>query len=300
VTVALGNSAGARHQAHYSNAHIDAIARTPTADGSASALDASLTAVDGAATGAVAAARARGASNPVNIDPGVYEVVLEPACVASMLDFFAYAGFNAKAHAEGRSFAHLGEEQFDASVTIWDDATDARTLGATFDADGTAKRPVEFVTGGVTAGLAHDRRTALRAGVESTGHSTGDDSAGPVPMNIFLATGDKTREELIASVRRGLLVTEFHYIRILDPKTQVCTGITRNGLFLIENGEIVSGVQNLRFTQSFVAALAPGKVLGVGSDARLTRGHLGSLLGNSHVVPSLHLAAWNFTGGAKG
>jgi predicted Zn-dependent protease len=300
VTVALGNSAGARHHGRHSSAHIDGIARTATADGSASQLSSSLEVIDGAAAGSVAAAKARASADPVDIDPGIYEVVLEPTCVASMLDFLAYAGFNAKAHGEGRSFAHLGEQQFDASVTMWDDATDARSLGVSFDAEGTPKRPVELVTGGTTTGLAHDRRTALRAGVESTGHSSGDDSAGPVPVNMILGGGDRSLDELVASVTRGLLVTEFHYIRILDPKTQVCTGITRNGLFLIEGGEVTKGVKNLRFTQSFVSALGPGKVLGVGNDSRLTRGHLGQLLGNSHIVPSLHLAAWNFTGGAKG
>ena len=300
ITVAIANSAGVRLRSRHSSAHIDAIARTPTADGSASRLDPSLTPIDGAALGAAAADRARRGADPVDIEPGVYEVVLEPTCVASMLDFLAYAGFNAKAHAEGRSFVHLGEEQFDPSVTIWDDATDPDALGVSFDAEGTPKRRVELVTIGTTTGLAHDRRTAMQAGVESTGHSSGDDSAGPVPVNMFFGPGDRTRHDLIAGVERGLLVTEFHYIRILDPKTQVCTGITRNGLFLIERGEVTRGVKNLRFTQSFVSALGPGKVLGVGTDSRLTRGHLGSLLGNSHVVPSVHLAAWNFTGGAKG
>jgi len=87
-------------------------------------------------------------------------------------------------------------------------------------------------------------------------------------------------------------VTEFWYTRILDPKTQVVTGLTRNGTFLIEDGRIVGGAPNLRFTQSYVEALAPGNVLGVGHDARLFDG--------TYHVPSLHLASWNFTGGARG
>ena len=92
-------------------------------------------------------------------------------------------------------------------------------------------------------------------------------------------------------MRRGLLVTEFWYTRTLDPKTQVVTGLTRNGTFLIEDGVIVGAVKNLRFTQSYVEALGPGNVLGVGDDPRL--------YGSSCVVPSLHLASWNFTGGSK-
>src|SRR5205814_1272078 len=171
------------------------------------------------------AAKARAGSDPVDIEPGTYEVILEPSCVASMLDFLSYLGFNAKAQAEGRSFAHVGEEQFDSSVTLWDDATDPQSLGLPFDAEGTPKRRVDLVTKGTTVGLAHDRRTAHRAGVESTGHSSGDDSAGPIPVNLLLAGGDRSVDDLVSSVTRGLLVTEFHYIRILDPKTPAFTGL---------------------------------------------------------------------------
>ena len=127
--------------------------------------------------------------------------------------------------------------------------------------------------------------------MESTGHGFGGDGGG-IPTNLFLAPGHRSPEELIGSVERGLLVTEFWYTRILDPKTQVVTGLTRNGTFLIEGGRVVGGVPNLRFTQSYVDALRPGNVLGVGDDARLFDG--------TYHVPTLRLAAWNFTGGAKG
>ena len=96
-------------------------------------------------------------------------------------------------------------------------------------------------------------------------------------------------------MERGLLVTDFWYNRILDPKTQVVTGLTRNGLFLIEGGEVTQPVQNLRYTQSVVGALAPGHVLGLGNDAQLV-GNEGGIV----HVPSLRLAAWAFTGNAQG
>jgi predicted Zn-dependent protease len=106
--------------------------------------------------------------------------------------------------------------------------------------------------------------------------------------NAVLSAGDRSLEELIGSVDRGLLVSDLWYTRVLDPKTQVVTGLTRNGTFLVEGGEIVGGVRNLRFTQSYVEALGPGRVLGVGSDARVRE--------SGYVVPSLHLASWQFTG----
>jgi predicted Zn-dependent protease len=131
--------------------------------------------------------------------------------------------------------------------------------------------------------------------VESTGSSIGQESFGGYPGDLFLEGGDESLDELVAGVERGLLVTDFWYNRILDPKTQVVTGLTRNGLFLIEGGELAGPVQNLRYTQSVVGALAPGHVLGIGSDAQLV-GNEGGIV----HVPSLRLRSWAFTGGAQG
>jgi predicted Zn-dependent protease len=202
-------------------------------------------------------------------------------------------GFSAKAHAEGRSFVRLGERQLDPAISIADDATDPRSVDLPFDAEGTPRHRLELVVDGVPRALLHDRRTAARAGVASTGNATpAGESYGPAPSTLVLAPGAATSDELIAGVDRGLLVTEFWYTRILDPKTSVVTGLTRNGTFLIEGGKVTRGVRNLRFTQSYAEALAPGNVVAVGADARLR--------GQGAIVPSLHLAGWNFTGGARG
>jgi predicted Zn-dependent protease len=95
---------------------------------------------------------------------------------------------------------------------------------------------------------------------------------------------------------RGVLVTDFWYTRILDPRTQVVTGLTRNGVWLIEDGKIVRPVTNLRFTQSFLDALGPDAVRGISAERALVLAGWDSI----YLVPSLHLASWNFTGGAKG
>ncbi|HEX2851381.1 MAG TPA: metallopeptidase TldD-related protein [Acidimicrobiales bacterium] len=290
--VGLATTAGQRFETRATSATLDGIQRTGTADGSGRQTALSLRHLDGAAAGRRAAAKARGASEAADLEPGTYEVILERGCVANILDFLATFGFNAKAHEQGTSFVHLGERQFDESVSIWDDATDERSIGFLHDAEGTPKRHLDLVRGGVTTGLAHDRRTAARAGTESTGHATSDAYvAGPFPQNLFFGAGTRPADALIASVNRGLLVTDFWYTRILDPKTQVVTGLTRNGVFLIENGEVGRAVRNLRFTQSYVAALRPGNVVGIGDDARLV---------GQHHVPTVHLAAWSFTGGAAG
>jgi len=291
---AFANSAGQRLEGRWTRATVEAVHRTGTSDGRGWQTSDRLGDLDGAAAGRTAAGKARtGDCNTRELPPGRYEVVLEPACVADVLDFLVGHGFNAKAHEEGRSFVELGQAQLDPAITLWDDATDPRAVGPAFDAEGTPKRRLDLVRDGVCNALAHDRRTAKRAGggAESTGHGTGGNSGG-VCDNLFLAPGPSPVADLVASVERGLLVTEFWYTRILDPKTQVVTGLTRNGTFLIENGQVSGGVRNLRFTQSYVDALAPGNVLGVGDDARL--------FGGGHFVPTLHLASWNFTGGAAG
>ena len=154
----------------------------------------------------------------------------------------------------------------------------------------------------MSTALAQDRRTARRMNAESTGHAVGEsDSYGPIPSNLFLGPADASfgagTADLIASVRRGLLVTTFNYCRILDPKTQVVTGLTRNGTFLIEDGKVRSGVKNLRFTQSFIEALAPGNVLGISREARFADSEFGP--GLVHC-PALRLGSFRFTGGARG
>ncbi|MDP8936721.1 MAG: TldD/PmbA family protein [Actinomycetota bacterium] len=291
---AFANSAGQRLEGRSTRATVEAIHRTATSDGRGWQTSGRLADLDGSAAGRTAAEKARiGDSNTSDLPPGPYEVVLEPACVADLLDFLVGHGFNAKAHEEGRSFVELGRAQLDPAIDLWDDATDPRAIGRAFDAEGTPKRRLDLVRGGVCQALAHDRRTAKRAGgnAESTGHAGGANSGG-VCSNLFLAPGRSPVADLVAAVERGLLVTEFWYTRILDPKTQVVTGLTRNGTFLIENGQVRGGIRNLRFTQSYVEALSPGNVLGVGDDARL--------FGADAHVPTLHLRSWNFTGGAGG
>jgi len=299
-THVLCSTTGIRCASRSTMAQVDAIHRAaavdgPPTDGYGQMTSTRIGDLDGRQVGERAAAKATDGVNPVALDPGTYEVVLEAKAVAAMLLFPAWMGFNGKSHAEGTSFAHLGEQQFDERIDLFDDSTDPRSLGRPYDAEGTPKRRVDLVRAGVTVGLAYDRRSAALAGVESTGHSVGQDSFGGYPGDLFLEAGDQSPEQLIAGVERGLLVTDFWYNRILDPKTQVVTGLTRNGLFLIEGGEITQPVQNLRYTQSVVGALAPGHVLGIGNDAQLVSNE-----GGIAHVPSLRLSAWSFTGNAKG
>jgi predicted Zn-dependent protease len=111
---------------------------------------------------------------------------------------------------------------------------------------------------------------------------------------------DASAAELVAGVERGLLVTDFWYTRVLDPRTLALTGLTRNGVWLIEHGEVTRPLRNFRFTQAYAQALMPGNVLGVGRVAATLPGDTYSNAMPWWTAPAVRLAAWNFTGGASG
>ena len=325
TVAAFANSLGQSVEGAFTEAALDTIARAAgsagaaPADGVARLASTRLADLDGAILGARAAAKARAAVDPVEIVPGSYAVVLEPTAVADLLLTLAVEGFNGRAVNDGVSFAQVGAPQFDASVSLVDDATAPGAIGLPFDLDGTPKRRLELVRAGVTTAVAHDRRTGAVAGVASTGSGVGEASWGAMPANLTLQPGsdgsdvtgagaagtevdgpmaDSTVADLVRDVDRGLLVTDIWYTRVLDPRRLVMTGLTRNGVWLVERGELTRPVSTLRFTQSYPGALAPGLVTGLGA-------HAPHLPGEDWVAidlraPALHLAAWNVTGGASG
>lgn len=296
--VAFANTKGHTGRGRVTRATLDGIHQSPTSAGSSHQTALAVGDLDGEAAGILAAQRARDSADAYDIKPGEYEVVLAPECVATIALFLGFYGFNGKAVNEGQSFLEPGARQFDESLTMVDDVTDAKALGLPFDAEGTPKRRHPLITAGVSGDPVHDRRTARRAGTETSGHAMpGGEAYGAIPTSVFVEPGSSHVEDLIAGVDRGLYVSTFNYCRILDPKSQVVTGLTRNGTFMIENGRITGAVTNLRFTQSFVAALGPGRVLGIGDDARFADSEFGP---GWVVAPSMRLAGWHFTGGAEG
>jgi predicted Zn-dependent protease len=298
IWAAFANSAGQRLAGRASRATLDGIHQTATSAGSAHVTSRALADVDGATAGATAADVARRSERFADVEPGDYEVVLGPEAAATVAQFIGLYGFDARAWLDGQSFVRPGEAQLDPAVTLVDDPTHPASLGLPFDAEGTPRTRTVLVDAGVSAGLLHDRRTAREAGTVSTGNAVpGGAGTGAVPADLVLAGGALPPEELLAGVGRGLFVRSFHYCRVLDPRSLEVTGLTRNGTFLVEHGRVVGAVGTLRFTQSFAAAVAPGRVLGVGDDVRFASGELGSVLVQA---PSLRLASWHFSGGARG
>ena len=229
---------------------------------------------------------------PANIDPDAYTVVLEPNAVSSLLLFAGYQGFGAQDVAEQASFlcGRSGTQAFNELVSIADDACNDVYPGYSFDWEGTPKERVQLVDKGVLGGPVTDRLWAQKNSAANTGHGLPQPNTyGPKPGNMCLAAGDKSLEELIAGVDRGLLITQLHYTNMIDPRDLLLTGMTRNGTFLIEDGKITTAVKNLRFTESLVNAMA--NVSGVGSELEVA----GALFDGEIVCPALRIENFRFT-----
>ncbi|HEV7810717.1 MAG TPA: TldD/PmbA family protein [Candidatus Limnocylindrales bacterium] len=249
--------------------------------------------IDAGVVGREAAEKARVSTNPVAVDPGDWTVVLEEYAVVDLLSMLAYMGFSALAVQEERSFFEPGKVIGSDLVTIVDDAADPGAMPMAFDYEGVAKQRVVLVERGVCREVVWDTQTASRAGRASTGHGLPAPNAyGPFPLNMVMAAGDTPRADLVAEMDRGLLVTRFHYTNPVHPKLAIVTGMTRDGTFLVEDGRIVGPVRNLRFTQSYLAALAG--TVAVGRERRTIRGDFGGVL-----VPSVRIDGWTFTGATE-
>ncbi len=227
-----------------------------------------------------------------SIDPGEYTTIFEPVAVSDLVRFLGYTSFGATAKQEGRSFManELGKRVMGENVTIWDDALNPECLVSPFDSEGMPKQKVMLIDRGVAAGVTYDVQTARHEGKQSTGHAGGG-WYGVVPSHMIMATGDMPVEQMISTTKRGVLVTRFHYTHCPDPMRVVATGTTRDGTFLIEDGQIVARLRNLRFTESILGAF--GRISGISPDRRLTRDWWSSFIS---VLPALRIDGFHFTG----
>ncbi len=292
--MAVANSAGARAAGTRTTSQLITVSMGPDGGSGyaeAAAVDAST--IDAAGLGREAAGKARATASAVSVEPGDYPVVLEEYAVVDLVDMLGYLGFSALAVQEERSFAEPGKRIGSDLVTIVDDGYDPAGLPLPFDFEGVAKQRVSLLEAGVCRDVVYDAQTAARDGVASTGHGLpAPNPWGPFPLNMVMSGGSASREELIGGLDRGLLVTRFHYTNPVHPKLAIVTGMTRDGTFLVEGGRIVAPVKNLRFTQSYLAALAG--TVAVARERKTLKGFLGGV-----VVPALRIEGWTFTGATE-
>lgn len=235
--------------------------------------------------------------DPRKIEPGEYTVVLDPYATQDIIAMLNHHGVSAKDVQEGRSWMNdrMGEKAMDASISIWDDGADDLGIPQPFDVEGTPKQRTDIVRQGIVESPVYDRYTASLEGVSSTGHAiqpglllTG---VKPMALNLFMAPDTANLEEMIGSTKRGLYITRFWYTRLVHPRDCVITGMTRDGVFMIQDGEMAYPVKNLRFTQSYVQAFNDVEMIG-----RETRLLIGAYAKSAIRVPALKIRRFNFTG----
>ena len=261
---AMGNSRGLFAAYRETHAEFSITMQEGASTSWAKANSADVRAFDPQKLAARASEKAHRALDPVELAPGRYTVILEPAAVLDLVGFLFY-DFAATALVDKRSCLNnrMGKPLFGKNISISDDAYHPLQLGANFDGEGMPRRRVALVERGVPSNLVYSRRSAKAARKKPTGHGFAlPNEYGEAPMNLVLAGGDKSVDEMVRSTERGILVTRLWYIREVDPYEKVLTGMTRDGTFLVENGRLAGGIRNFRFNQSVIEALSNVEMLG--------------------------------------
>ena len=288
---ALASSNGMFAWGRATGAALTATVRTPDGTGSgwAGANSNDWSQIDPAKIAERAIDKAKRSMNPVAIEPGRYTVILEPTAVANIVSLIA-GSLQARSADEGRSFfskpgggTKIGLKVVDERVSITSDPFDPLTYGASFSGDGFPAERVDWITNGVVKNLAYDRFWAQKQGVKPTAASFG---------SLSMSGGNATLDEMIASTDRGLLVTRLWYIRPVDPRTILFTGLTRDGTFLIEKGKITRAVKNLRWNESPIFMLNNLEMMG--KPERVSASESGSA-GQAIVVPPVKARDFTFT-----
>jgi predicted Zn-dependent protease len=229
-------------------------------------------------------------TGPVDFPPGEYTVILDSYATA-------FDGMSALSFQEERSWLNgrSGQKIMADTVTIVDDGLDGSGMPMPFDCEGMPKQRVVIVESGIARGPVHDSFTAGRARTETTGHAmppSASDRYGPLPLNLFLKRGNSSVEEMIRSTKLGLYITRFWYTRTVHPRDAVVTGMTRDGTYVVRDGEIAYPAKSLRFTQSYVEALK--NVEAIASVPRVLWSELFAF-----NVPAVKIGQLRFTSGTR-
>ena len=285
---ALATSAGLFAHDRYTDAELTVTARNKqgTWSGWAGVSETRFGRIDAAQLGRRAIDKAAHSATPVRLDPGRYTVILEPSAVSDLL-LWMFWYMNARPADEGRSFFsrkgggnRIGEKLFQDDVTIFSDPADPVAPERTFGDDGLPQRRTVWVADGVLQNLYSARFWARKQGRDPV----------PRPKSFVMAGGNASTDDMIRDVKRGVLVTRFWYIRMLDPQKLVLTGLTRDGNFLIEDGRITAPALNFRFNESPAAVL--GNVLAIGPSERT---HGGESEGGAFSAPPLLVKDFTFS-----
>lgn len=295
ASVACGNTHGVRRYGRMTYADATVIAIGAEASGYATLRERRAADVDIAALGDEAILKATlSAGVSEDLQPGQYDVILEPPALAEVFEWMSMIAFTGQSYEDGSSFfvGNIGKRLLGENVTFVDDAVSY--LPFPFDLEGLPKRPIALVENGVIRTPVLDQAWADRLGFAPTANAwvLGSPEHGAA-FHLTMAGGNATREEMIASTKLGIWVTRFNYVNgLLEPKTALMTGTTRDGTFLIRDGKVAARLPNLRWTQSMVEAFGNIESL---SRERRSIGTWYNMYGGT-LAPTAKIRGWNITG----
>jgi len=288
--LALGNSRGLFATHRQTHAEFSITMQNDPAASWGKANSGDVRKIDPQAIAKRASEKASMARDAKELASGKYTVILEPAAVLDLVGFLFY-DFAATALEDQRSCLNkrMGKQLFGKNISIVDDVYHQFQLGAPFDGEGMPRQRVSLVEKGIPKNLVYSRASAKKAGKKPTGHGFGlPNEYGEAPVNLVFGGGGSSVEKMVAGTERGLLVTRVWYIREVDPYEKVMTGMTRDGLFLVERGKVTTAVRNFRFNQSLIELLQ--NVQELGPSVRTTAEEAFEM-----VVPAMKVTGFHFT-----
>jgi predicted Zn-dependent protease len=295
TSVACGNTHGIRRYARMTHVDATAIAIGSAGSGYATRRERRTADVDMAALGDEATLKATLAADRIeDLEPGTYDVILEPPALAEVFEWMNMIAFTGQSYEDGSSFfvGNLGKRVLGENFTLIDDAVSY--LPFPFDIEGMPKRAVALIDRGVIRTPVLDKAWADRLHLAPTAHAwhLGSPEHGSA-FHLTMSGGAATRDEMIASTKLGIWVTRFNYVNgLLEPKSALMTGTTRDGTFLIRDGRVVARLPNLRWTQSMVEAFSNIESL---SSERRSIGTWYNMFGGT-LAPVTKIRGWNITG----
>ena len=263
--------------------------------------------VDVAATFAIALQKAQANRDLIEVEPGGYTVILEPQAVSGLLGMItrSFSGSGVQNRTSPLT-DRMDEQVLSEKLTIVDDWSSPFVPGVAFDGQGTPRSKLTLLQNGKPQDLAYDIISAKKAGVESTGHAGVSapshssmlmgfrNAGGASPANIIVSGGEKTLAQIIAETDKAILVTRFWYQNAIDARATLLTGLTRDGLFLVENGKITHALHNMRFTESVLEAF--NRVEEISSDRKRITPMVNGGIGRASYLPGMKINNFHFTG----
>jgi predicted Zn-dependent protease len=290
-SLGVANNFGINQYGQGSDTYATITAMGGNSSGFASAVDKKFSNINFEKLAELACQKAILSQDPQEVKPGLYTVLLEPFAVAEMMVFLGWLEFGGKAFAEKRSVIskNLGKQLTGKNITIIDDYAHPKSLSFPFDFEGVPRKKVALIDKGIGKGVVFDSFYANKLKKPNTGHALPQPSPyGPYPSNLVIKPGTTRMQDMIKMVDKGILITRFWYTRVVDPDTTLITGLTRDGTFWVENGQIKYGIKNLRYTVNIYETLK--QVAAISKESFLTGENA------SVVAPAMIIKNFNFSG----